>query len=136
MTDSAEEEPLLGQDIEQSDDQATKCAANDHPEPETFRQTSTLWSLSILFALVFVTNFSVYLIEIPLIRLLERSICLQHLTSSPTDLKTPTDIDEEQCKVPVIQDKLAFVLGLRVAFDALPGLDFILVRAYFGLLTI
>jgi hypothetical protein len=36
--------------------------------------------------------------------------------------KGPKDINDDSCKIPPVQDKLAFTLGDRFAFEALPGL--------------
>lgn len=68
----------------------------------------------LIFSLQFVTNLGFYLSALPLVRLFEREIC-QHYYGS-TD-----DIAEAMCKLPAIQDKLAYILELKDAFDALPG---------------
>lgn len=68
----------------------------------------------LIFALQFVTNLGFYLSDLPLVRLFERKICQNHYGS--TD-----DLAETMCKLPPIQDKLAYILELKNAFDALPG---------------
>lgn len=68
----------------------------------------------LIFSLQFVTNLGFYLADLPVIRLFERKICQVHYGS--TD-----DIAEENCKVPDIQNRLAFIFELRNAFNAMPG---------------
>ncbi|MCJ1346999.1 hypothetical protein MMC31_005219 [Peltigera leucophlebia] len=68
----------------------------------------------LIFSLQFVTNLGFYLSALPLVRLFEREIC-QHYYGS-TD-----NIAEAMCKLPASQDKLAYILELKDAFDALPG---------------
>lgn len=80
-----------------------------------------------LFALQFVTNFSFYLIDIPLVQHFEDSICERHYAKQ--------NVPEDDCKIGEIQDKLTYVLGFKVAFDALPGMSYLcyIEAAYFRL---
>jgi hypothetical protein len=65
-----------------------------------------------IFLLQFSTNLSWALLDVPYVRLFERAICQKHYASA---------IDEAECKIPPVQRHLAKVLGLKVAFDVLPG---------------
>ena len=68
----------------------------------------------LIFTLQFITNFSFYLYDLPYVRLFERKICQVHYGS--TD-----DIAEERCKLPDIQNRLAFILELMNTFNAIPS---------------
>ena len=60
--------------------------------------------------------------EVPLVRPLERAVCNSYYRSHSdfrTDAQKP--VDESLCKVADIQDTLAFVVGWKMSFDALPS---------------
>ena len=70
-----------------------------------------------LFALQFVTNSSFYLIDIPPVQHFEDAICERH------DAKQ--NVPEDDCKIGEIQDKLTYVLGFKIALDALPTMSYL-----------
>lgn len=65
-----------------------------------------------LFTLKFLVQFVSGVLELPLLRLVERTICRNQLGIMGGD--------EARCKVPAVQDKLALVMGLKFGFEALP----------------
>lgn len=68
----------------------------------------------LIFSLQFVTNIEFYFTDLSFVRLSERKICQVHYGS--TD-----DIAEERCKLSDIQNRLALILELMNAFNAIPG---------------
>ena len=62
-------------------------------------------------------SFASLLLNIPLMRLFERSICNRHYQASVPK----KDVDESLCKVAPVQDELAAVLGWQLSFNALAG---------------
>lgn len=73
--------------------------------------TRVFWCCLALMLLLRLTNI---ILELPLLRLVEQIICKAYLD---TDV---VDIDEQACKIPEVQDKVAKVMGYRTTFDALP----------------
>ena len=67
-----------------------------------------------IFVLQFITNFSFYLVSVPIVKLFEQRVCETYYGRN-------YDGDESLCKIPTIQDKVAYLLGLKATFDALPG---------------
>ena len=67
-----------------------------------------------IFAFAFCIEFGVNLLELPMIRLVELMVCRRYIDSDPTD------IDEETCKIPMVQNKVALVIGYKITLDALP----------------
>lgn len=74
------------------------------------------------FTLYFLASFAKHVIEVPLIALLEKTICTQYYRHQGN----PTVHDTQEfagrlCKVVFVQDKLAAVVGWKLSFDAVPG---------------
>ena len=67
-----------------------------------------------VFCLQFLINFSRYVIEVPLVRLFEITICNRYYQD--------VILDEKLCKLPRIQGQLTTIIGWRIFFDALPAL--------------
>ena len=67
-----------------------------------------------VFCLQFLINFSRYVIEVPLVRLFEITICNRYYQD--------VILDEKLCKLPRIQGQLTAITGWRIFFDALPAL--------------
>ena len=77
-----------------------------------------------VLCLQFLVSFAKHIIEVPTIRLFEIAICDRYYNRLNTITQVmvyTAQIDEEKCKIPVIQNDLAFLVGWRFAFDALPG---------------
>jgi hypothetical protein len=73
--------------------------------------TQVFW---FCLAMMFLPRLAITALELPLLRLVERTICKAYLG---TDIG---GIDEQACKIPVVQDKVAKIMGYRTTFDALP----------------
>jgi hypothetical protein len=67
-----------------------------------------------IFALEFCVKFAVTLLELPMIRLVELIVCRRYIGIGSRD------IDEEACKIPIVQNKVAFIIGYKTTLDALP----------------
>ena len=87
-----------------------------------------LWSreetpiLTCTFFLYFLASFAKHIIEVPLIGLLERTICNQYYRAHDDDNSHhEREIAERLCKIVSVQNKLANVTGWKFSFDALPG---------------
>lgn len=74
--------------------------------------------------LYFVNTFGILLVEIPTVRLIEQSICRRYYrkTSSSGNLISELDNGENLCKIRQVQSTLSYVVGWKIACDALPGL--------------
>ena len=73
-----------------------------------------------IFLLAFLSNFSYYCSELPLLRLVERTICEVYYANEDTSRVVVTEIEEKMCKIPKIQNDLALFMGYKTAFDAIP----------------
>ncbi|KAK6066405.1 MFS transporter [Seiridium cupressi] len=70
--------------------------------------------LSCIFVLKFCIQFSSALLELPMVRLIEQIVCQNRL-------HIDVNSEEEQlCKVPLVQDKVASTIGYKSTLDALP----------------
>ena len=67
------------------------------------------------FCIQFLNYFAKHMVEVPTLRLIEQAICNHYYASRG-------DVRERYCKVPDIQTELAAITGLKITFDALPGL--------------
>jgi hypothetical protein len=67
-----------------------------------------------IFTLKFLNQFCGALLEIPLLRLVEHALCRPLQNGGR---------DEAICKTPMVQDELAFLMGFKWAFDAIPCTD-------------
>ena len=82
------------------------------------------------FCLQFLNYIAKHMIEVPMIKLFEQAICNRYYASSNhSALSAGTNIPEEHCKLPAIQNELAGLTGLKFMFDALPAL---LTALYYG----
>lgn len=93
----------------------------DDPRPLQYSQQPASQRLRLCICLILLMTcraFYQFIAEIPFVRLFERVICRSHLDS----LLTPErEIDEELCKAPAVQDRLALVMGMKMMFDGIPG---------------
>ncbi|RMZ90263.1 hypothetical protein DV736_g2530, partial [Chaetothyriales sp. CBS 134916] len=84
------------------------------------------------YVLYFAVTFATLLLEIPLVRLFERSICTRYYHASVHESTLGNGVDESLCKVAAIQDELSMVVGWQMSFNALAGL---LTAIYYGRLA-
>ena len=78
---------------------------------------------TILCALVLalLSNFCFYASELPLLRLVERKVCDTYYDNLLAGQQVEKRVSlERSCKVPQIQNKVAFVVGCKTAIDAIP----------------
>lgn len=86
------------------------------------RETKTV---ICVLCLQFLISFAKHIIEVPTIRLFEIAICNRYYRNSQAlgpSIFNGGLIDESNCKLPQIQNELAFLVGWRFSFDALPGI--------------
>lgn len=108
-------------------------------EPRRFDAKTTRRYFVCVFILKFMIQFIAALLELPAVGLFEAAICREYYQK--THVRFTPD-KEAMCKLPTIQNKLALVMGLKVAFDAIPGTQSKVGQAvqkleltYLGLLT-
>lgn len=77
--------------------------------------------IALCFGLFALMAFSLMLLEVPTVRLMEMAICDRHYATLPTQLLLAQEDDESRCKIPAVQNKLTTLMGFRSAFVALPG---------------
>ena len=65
-------------------------------------------------------TFFFFLFELPLVRLVERAVCQEHYKGLPSGPDW-RHLDEDLCKTSGIQSKVAYVIGFRQSFKAIPG---------------
>ena len=110
-----EHEPFLPDERHSS--QPSRQPSQEHEasdESRLFEFTRHPRFFGCLFALKFFIQFTTGLIELPLVRLVERAACRDHVGSARGSH------DEIACKIPPVQNKLALILGYKWAFDSLP----------------
>lgn len=83
-----------------------------HQHPVGSRSFRSFFFFVLAFA--FSIEFGADSLALPMIGLVELMACRRHIDGNPTE------IDEQACKVPVVQNEVALVIGCRVFFDALP----------------
>ncbi len=76
-----------------------------------------------VFLLAFLSNFSYYCSELPLLRLVEQRICETYYAHEGAGYVVVAEIDEALCKIPSIQNQLARFVGYKTAFDAIPRIS-------------
>ena len=72
-----------------------------------------------VFILQFLVSFAKHVVEVPIVRLFENAICDRYYASHGDAVSDP--VSRRSCKLPAIQDQLAFITGLRFGFDAFGG---------------
>ncbi|KAL9098393.1 MAG: hypothetical protein Q9163_005939 [Psora crenata] len=117
MSAEIESQPLLDPDFENAGERQfpalNKPIHRNLPTKKAWRKHLRFYVL--IFILQFITNFGFYLSDLPLVKLFERQICKSYYGSKD-------EIPEVKCKLSAIQDKLAYILELKNALDALPAL--------------
>jgi hypothetical protein len=106
-------EPLLHEDVEPTSER------HDGASQRSSRFAQYLPFFAYIFFFKFLAHFTIGLLELPLLRLLERAICQRHFTG----LKSFANIyssSEDTCKDAAIQDELAMVVGFKSSFDSVP----------------
>lgn len=76
--------------------------------------------------LYFFNSFGTLLVDVPTVRLFERSICHRYYDGHSQHIPSVlfTEPGEEACKIPQVQSDLGSLVGGKLALDALPGLYF------------
>lgn len=88
------------------------------------------------FTQYFLASFAKHVVEVPFIALLERTICRQYYRSRGDGaLRDAQEISGNLCKAVPVQNKLAYVVGWKFSFDALPGKEMFLFSHFLGMLT-
>ena len=101
--------------------------ADEITQPDTFIRPLSrrdIRTLSITFAVFLLLCFAKYLVEVPVVQLFEQTACHQFYHSqhhAQLSDGNATVLGKHDCKVPPVQDKLARLVGWRIAFDAIPG---------------
>ena len=110
-----EQEALLTSPVPsvKSHNNARSCW-NCRPLPSGHTPYKHFTIIICVFCLQFLINFSRYVIEVPLVRLFEITICNRYYQD--------VILDEKLCKLPRIQGQLTTITGWRIFFDALPAL--------------
>ena len=80
----------------------------------------TLW---VPYILCLLFRFAQFLLEVPTVRMIEYAVCYQQLNhvglgAAPI---APDDLNEKACKVAVVQEQVARIIGWKLSFDAAPG---------------
>ena len=104
-----EQEPLL-----EDESASSHVLEQDRPNDRPVKSRSLLSFFFCIFAFAFCIEFGVNLLELPMIRLVEFMVCQRYIDTDPTD------IDEGACKIPIVQNRVAFVIGFKTTLDALP----------------
>ena len=65
--------------------------------------------------------FSLMLLEVPTVRLVEMAICDRHYDSTALQSDRSRDDEELRCKITSVQNRLASLMGFKSAFVAIPG---------------
>lgn len=103
-----EQEPLL-EDESASSHVLEQDRSNDRP----VKSRSLRSFFFCIFAFAFCIEFNVNILELSMIRLIKLMICRRYIDA---DL---TDIDEEACKILIMQTKIAIVIGYKITLNAL-----------------
>jgi len=87
-----------------------------HGEPtrSEIRQSRIIFCV---FALSFLSNFASSCADIPILQLYEDAICRTFYANKSE--RAPNVEDRQPCKIPVIQDRLAYYIGYKSTFDAI-----------------
>jgi hypothetical protein len=77
-----------------------------------------------VFALKFTTQSVTAPLELPAVRPYEAATCCEYDQDRaiPCVTRTTMSAGEVQCKLPPIQNKVVLPIGLKVTFDAIPGM--------------
>lgn len=118
--DVLEVTPLLSSLISPHEDE-------QQPLRKTQPRTRCSWPwtrvIAICAAIVISANIADYLSKAPKIRLFESIICSKHwLQLDPSVVRGDGSVPEALCKVDVVQDQLASILGWQLFFDAIPAI--------------
>ncbi len=122
-----ERQPLLPSTSIQS---TTESANGNHdrnkPRPtpsigplKAFLSSEAAITIICVFILQFLISFAKHVVEVPIVRLFENAICDRYYASHGDAVSDP--VNGRSCKLPPIQDQLAFITGLRFGFDAFGG---------------
>jgi hypothetical protein len=82
------------------------------------------WLLLVIlvFFLVAIIDIGAFLAEAPKTRVFESNLCLRYYSSSDPSKIVDGKVEEELCKVDVVQEQLAGIFGWQDLFDSIPGI--------------
>lgn len=87
----------------------------------------------VIAAVIITANMGDYLSKAPRIRLYESIICSNHwLSIDPSVIRDDGSVPEALCKVDVVQDRLAKILGWQQFFDSVPAILLPIPYGYFA----
>lgn len=89
------------------------------PSPHSFLRINKIRAPVAAYILYNALSFATLLLEVPLVRLFERSICNRHFLYNSS--LHGNEIDETRCKIKTVQDQLSRIVGLHFSFNAIPG---------------
>lgn len=79
--------------------------------------------IGLVFALITFIDIGAYLADPPQTRIFEANLCLKYyLEQDPSVIEADGTIPEKLCKVDIVQQRLASIMGWAEMFMALPGL--------------
>lgn len=103
--------------------EATGVQTDTPPSPRT--RCSWPWThvVALCAAIVITANVAGYLSKAPKIRLFESVLCNEHwLSEEPSVVRDDGSVPEALCKIDVVQDRLATILGWQLFFDSIPAI--------------
>lgn len=92
------------------------CIGGAKPSDSTKARRIT----AAIFCLELLTVLAYDVLDLPLVRFLERAVCSRYYSVSSAPRISKIEWDESQCKIPSVQNELAYLLGVRVAVNAVP----------------
>nr|XP_036589095.1 MFS multidrug transporter [Colletotrichum truncatum]KAF6800737.1 MFS multidrug transporter [Colletotrichum truncatum] len=114
-----ETEPLL-----QDGNSLSDVSEQDIPNGHSVGSKNIRSFFLCIFALELCVKFAVTLLELPMIGLVELMVCQRYPNVGAQD------IHDEACKIPIVQNKLAQIIGYKTTLDALPCLLTVLPYGY------
>lgn len=92
-----------------------------------------LFPIISLYALIYLSEFAINLVDIPKVRLIEHAVCQRYYRSHPlAEGGAEYSVPERQCKLEPIQAEVALITGWRMSLDAIPS---ILTVTFYGTLA-
>jgi hypothetical protein len=100
---------------------ATESAYHSLPVPT--KKKPWILLVGLIFLLVTIIDVGAYLAEPPQTRIFEANLCLRYYREHDASvILGDGSIPEKLCKVDVVQQRLAGILGWQEMFNALPGI--------------
>lgn len=106
-------------DVSNSDDEPSHSEEDRLLEPTDPTRAAFTYLPALL---LFLSELAELLLVSPRIRLLEASICRRHYTAhDPAALNPDGSVDETLCKIAGVQERMAYIRGWQVFWEAIPG---------------